>query len=68
LNYPCHEGDFNIKNFWLEDNLNVHIDLLKLRQKTLNVSLSNFAKQYEARKAQEKENTIYKNDNILITK
>ena len=27
-----------------------------------------FAKQYEARKAQEKANTIFKNDQILITK
>ena len=21
LNSPCHEGDFNIRNYWLEDNL-----------------------------------------------
>ena len=49
-------------NFWLEDNLNVHIDLFKMRQKPLNVSLAVFAKQYEARKAQEKANTIFKND------
>ena len=68
LNSPCHEGDFDLRNFWLEDNLNVHIDLLRLRQKTLNVSLSHFAKQYEARKEAEKKNTIFKNENILITK
>ena len=68
LNSPCHEGDFDLHSFWLEDNLNVHIDLLRLRQKTLNVSLSHFAKQYEARKEAEKKNTIFKNENILITK
>ena len=68
LNSPCHEGDFDLHNFWLEDNLNVHIDLFKMRQKPLNVSLAVFAKQYEARKAQEKANTIFKNDQILITK
>jgi len=42
LNRPCHEGDFELKNFWLEDNINIHIDLLKLRQKTLTISLANF--------------------------
>ena len=31
LNKPCHEGDVDLRNFWLEDNLNVHIDLFKMR-------------------------------------
>ena len=65
---PCHEGDYFLKNFWLEDNLNVHIDLLRLRQKTLPVSLSAFVKQYDARKKQEADIMIFKNENILITK
>lgn len=68
LNSPCHEGDYDIKNLWLEDNLNVHIDLMRLRQKTLPVSLNAFVTQYDARKKQEAENTIFKNENILITK
>ena len=31
LNSPCSEGDFNINNFWLEDNINIWIDLFRLR-------------------------------------
>lgn len=68
LNSPCHEGDYNLHNFWLEDNLQIHIDLLRLRNKTLKVSFNNFITQYEARKQQQAQNTIFKNDNILITK
>lgn len=33
LNSPCQEGDFNLRNFWLEDNLNIHLDLARLRNK-----------------------------------
>lgn len=61
LNSPCREGDFNLKNFWMEDNLQIYVDLLRLRQKTLPVSLKAFITQYEARKAQEAANTIFKN-------
>ena len=68
LNSPCKEGSFNLKNFWLEDNLNVHIDMLRLRSKTLKVSMNAFSQQYEARKKKEAEDTIFKNKNILITK
>lgn len=68
LNSPCREGDFNLHNYWLEDNLNVHIDLFRLRSKTLRVSMNAFAQQYEARKKKEVENTIFKNKNVLITK
>lgn len=68
LNRPCHEGDFDLKNFWLEDNLNIHIDLNRLRSKTLKISLTNFIKQYEARKKKEAEATLFKNENIQILK
>lgn len=68
LNSPCHEGDFDLRNFWLEDNMNIHIDMNKLHQKTVNVSMKVFSQSYEQRKAAEKANTIYKNENILITK
>lgn len=50
LNSPVHEGDFVLKNFWMEDNLGVWVSLFRLRQKTLTVSLSHFSEQYEARK------------------
>ena len=69
LNAPIREGDFNLRNFWLEDNLNIYVDLFRLRQKTLTVSMKSFGEQYEARKKKEAENTIFKNENgITITK
>lgn len=58
LNSPIKEGDFNLRNFWLEDNLNIWIDLLRLKQKTLNVSLSNVMSQIEARAAEQQKKTI----------
>lgn len=69
LNSPCHEGDYDIKNFWLEDNLNIWIDMLRLRQKTLTVGMNGFAQAYEKRKEEEAKNVLYKNDNgVVITK
>lgn len=60
LNSPCHEGDFDLKNFWLEDNLQIWIDLFRLKQKTLKISLDSFVKQNEARKKLEAEKVIKK--------
>lgn len=63
LNSPCHEGDFDINNYWLEDNLNnVWIPLFKLRQKGFRMSLSNFAEQYNKRKEDEAKRTIFKSE------
>jgi len=42
LNAPCKEGDFNLKNFWMEDNLNIYIDMMKMRSKTLQISFNSF--------------------------
>ena len=44
------------------------VDMLKLRNKTLNISFNNFVTQHEARLKTEAENTIYKNENIQIMK
>jgi len=69
LNSPCHEGDFDLKNFWLEDNIGIWLNLFKLRQKTLNIGLQHFETQYQARKQQEKENLIFKSESgMTITK
>jgi hypothetical protein len=54
-----HEGDFDLKNFWLEDNLNIHIDLRRLRQKPINISLTLLAKNCEETDRIEKENTLF---------
>ena len=68
LNSPCEEGDFHLASFWLEDNLRIFTDLYRLRPKGYEVPLGNFSVQYAARKKLERENTIFKNDNILITR
>ena len=68
LNTPCREGDFTIKNFWLEDNLSIWIDLLRLRQKTARFSIRGVVQQYKQRQAVETEQTIFKNENIYILK
>lgn len=58
LNSPCKEGDFYLKNFWLEDNLGIWVDLFRMKQKTLNISLDSFVKQSEARKKEEEAKII----------
>lgn len=68
LNDKHREGDFQINGYWLEDNMNIWIDMLRLRNKPYNVSISVFAKSYEERKKKEQESTIFKNDNIQILK
>lgn len=48
--------------------MSMWIDMLRMRNKTLVVSINSFATQYEARKKKEDANTIFKNDNIQILK
>jgi hypothetical protein len=65
LNTPCHEGDFDIRNFWMEDNLNIWLDLMKLRNKTLSCSMQ----LYLNKKKAQQEKVIYSNKNgVEITK
>lgn len=68
LNSECEEGDFRLRNFWMEDNLQIFTDLFRLRQKSINVSMDFFSRQYESRKKAERENAIFRNENILIAK
>lgn len=61
LNAPCHEGDFNLKNYWLEDNLpNVWVPLFRLPQKGFKISYTSFSKQYEKRKEDEAKRLVFK--------
>ena len=55
LNSPHRDGDFNLKNYWLEDNLGIWVSLFKLRQKTLVVSLKSIVKQMEQIKEKQKQ-------------
>lgn len=60
LNSPCREGDFNLVNYWLEDNIqNVWLPIFRMRQKGLKISYKNFKQQYVSRKSTEKANTIF---------
>lgn len=69
LNSPTHEGDFDIKNYWLEDNIGIWIDLMRMRQKTLNVSMKLYAEHKRKQAEEEKKNVIFKNESgITITK
>ena len=62
LNSPCAEGDFQLKNFWLEDNIDVWVRLMQLRQKPLSFSLKSVGEQFAAKKEQEEKKTIFKTD------
>lgn len=69
LNSPTHEGDFDLQNFWLEDNIKIWVDLFKLRQKTLNYNLSLYPKILAEKAKLEKENILFKNDKgIMVVK
>jgi hypothetical protein len=63
LNTPCHEGDFDINNFWLEDNLNIWFDLSRLPPKCYNCSLKVYLEVKEKREKEDKEKKLYSNEN-----
>lgn len=63
LNSPCHEGDFDIRNFWMEDNLGIWIELSRLRQRCNECSLEVYLKVKKEREEKKKEQTIYSNEN-----
>lgn len=69
FNSPRKDGDFQIKNWWLDDNLDIWINLFKLKPKAPTCSLKlyiNRKKEAEKRQKQideqEKMNTILKTD------
>ena len=59
LNSPCHEGDFDIKNFWMEDNKDIWIDLMQLRDKTV----PGFVSIYRRKKMERDAQIIYSDNN-----
>jgi hypothetical protein len=65
LSTPKNEGDFKLKNLWMEDNIDIWINLGKIRQKTFTINMSHFANQYKAKH----EKVIYNDQNgVTITK
>ena len=63
LNSPCIEGDYKLRSFWLEDNLNIHIDINKLRPKFRMASMKFIKEQKEKQEKERQEKTIFSNDN-----
>jgi hypothetical protein len=63
LNTPRRDGDFNIKNGWLEDNLGIWIDMFRLRPRAPMCSMMLYWKDKQAKEAQKAENTIFSGDN-----
>ena len=63
LNSPCLEGDFNLRNFWLEDNINFHLDLARIRNKGVACSMDVYLKKKKEAEEIRKKNTIFSNDN-----
>jgi glycosyltransferase involved in cell wall biosynthesis len=66
---PCKEGSVVLKNYWLEDNLDIWINIFRLRQKGLNISFNAFKTQYENSIKSEEEKTLFTSQNnakILI--
>jgi len=59
LNSPCVEGDFKLKNFWLEDNLtNVWNPIFKLRQKVVKISWKTFKERYKMKREEDAKSLI----------
>ena len=69
LNSKHKDGDFMVNNYWLEDNMQIWLDLFRLRQKYLHVSFNAFARQYEAKEQKKDEKPIFKGeDGVEILK
>lgn len=66
FNSPHKEGDFDIVNYWLEDNMKIWVDMFRLRNKPLSINFDFFAKQYKSNLEYEKNHTLFKNENIMI--
>lgn len=62
LNSPKEDGDFNVKNGWLEDNLNIWIDMFRLKPKAPVCSMKLFWETKRKREATKKEQTIFSDD------
>lgn len=63
LNSPCHEGDFNLNNFWMEDNMGILIDLSRLKDKCNECSLQVYLDVKKQNEQKNKQQTIYSNEN-----
>ena len=68
LNSPHEDGEFNVVNCWLDDNMRIWQDLFRLRRKTCNVSFSKFKQRYEAMQAQMPKEVLHSKNGVEILK
>lgn len=68
LNSPHEDGEFNVVNCWLDDNMRIWHDLFRLRRKTCNVSFSKFKQRYEAMQAQMPKEVLHSKNGVEILK
>lgn len=63
LNSPKLDGDYQIRNGWLEDNMDIWTQIFKMRQKGLKISLKNFIEKMKEVERKNEKNVIYRGDN-----
>lgn len=63
FNSPKKDGDFQIKNGWLEDNLGLWIDMFKLRPKAPTCSMNMFWQEKMKNDAERAQNMIFQGEN-----
>lgn len=68
LNSPHEYGDFNLKNYWLDDNMGIWYKLFRLRQKTIHVNFDMFKNKYQQQLKTSQSSTIYSKNGIEIIK
>ena len=57
------DGDFEIRNGWLEDNLNIWVDLFRLKPKAPVCSMQLYMKHKQEEERKHTENTIFSDEN-----
>lgn len=67
LNQPHEYGDVKLKNYWLDDNMDIWYNLFRLRQKTIHINFDMFKQKHEQLLVS-KSNTIYSKNGIEILK
>lgn len=60
---PCKEGDVILKNYWLEDNLDIWVNIFRLRQKGLSISFARYREQAALRNKAENQQVLFKAPN-----
>lgn len=63
LNSSKPDGDYVIRNGWLEDNMDIWMQIFKMRQKGPKISLKDFLRKMDETRSKNDQNVIYHGDN-----